>query len=355
MLAYCADSTTVARPIRSRRNGGWQEEYVRVQGVAGPEAVENLAAVLQRVHGASGPIKWRSDRVRDFVLDRTSGSSSLARAQLHRIAIVVVDPMQPIIELDRHFLDCGHGRPTWSLYLRSPRLATDRQTAPIVDWVRRRTVDEVLRGSGVGELDELIRLAQADPFRLTPRSPSMLSQMSATIGTHLSKAAKLAMQSSALLIAERSDGGRQRKLENALEPTGVADPLVASERSKRRLDEIARTKIAFDIGEEATDEVAKLRRTAEFIANDEISFGAPASARGFVRSVADDDSLRMQIADVAAGYAAMTIERGGLAELVRKFELVVVNNARLAEADAIRWDLERTWHRGIVAREIGQE
>jgi hypothetical protein len=151
------------------------------------------------------------------------------------------------------------------------------------------------------------------------------------------------MQSTALVAHEVDDSlPGHRELRAALEHRAEIRFAVGDDphTAARRLEIIGRSQLLFDQGEVATAHVEGVRATASRVAAFVRGLDLPPD-EGRVSACDDADSLRMQIADVAAGYAAARLAERGFRGLQAEFRLVVVNGQRLLPEDAERLDRER--------------
>lgn len=339
-----ADSTTVNRLQHGGVAPGYREEYIRVQAVVGPHWAPLLAGPLQRIVGAGLTIKWRNPAVQNLLLRGSGDLANRLRRQIEQVPLVVVDPMEPVRHMDRLVLDDGAGGPIWShLLCGTPN--GQSYPASAVESVRRYTTEMVLSASGVGDLDRLLSEAALDDIDdWDERRADLVATYAANVGHNHRASAKLALQSTALFVRDCVPDSQYNNGSWQDETRYVGG--MASHHARSQLRDVARVRLEFDEGEEATTAVARLRDTAEVLGGHAPRLPAE---RGFVRSIDDGQSICVQIADVVSGYASARIASEGITGVVRRFGILSVNNRRLTDAEAESLDRDRAWHRRLFA------
>lgn len=183
-------------------------------------------------------------------------------------------------------------------------------------------------------------------------NPTKLSQQ---LGGYLRKVSLLAAKTTTLMAHEDDPDTADALF------ASVA-PLLASLRfasgdgllNRARLEALAGRRVVFDEGQaDVVNVVADLQRQA----HQRLDLYAPypglrAPHDGFVRSADDRDELRLEIAEVAVGWARDILQTHGLFEVGKTFRLVMYNGARLDPDDAKRIDEERSLHQRLMASAV---
>lgn len=313
-----------------------------VEAVIGVELGAAWIPPLRRRAATDGPIKWPT--VAAFVMSGTGEEARAARAGLGAQQIIVTDPMHEARRLDLHFAERGLlTTPTSALLFPRREAGVETPTAA-TQVIRRHLFNTTLRDSGLGTLCDL--LAQADSGsqdgdiagRGIPAA-AFLAPIAASLRGSLNKAAKLASKSTALasplLDPERHRARRRPGGEDLV----FAPPQLVHVEAQRALTIVADQRLVVDQGhQDITQLTEQLRDMAEvhsgepFLDDRAAPFEAlrqqrteGASARGYVRADSDARQLRLQIADVAAGWARTIAREQGYAALVATFRCVVYN------------------------------
>lgn len=195
---------------------------------------------------------------------------------------------------------------------------------------------------------ELIDLGDSER-RATTATPERLSQR---LGGSLKKISLLAAKTSTLMAHEEEPEARHELFASVAPP--VASLRYASGDgllNRARLEALASRRVVFDQGQtDVVNVVADLHRQA----GERIQLYAPylglrIPPDGYVRSGDDREEMRLQIADVAAGWARDVLRTRGLFEVGMTFRLVLYNGSRLDLDEAKRIDEERSLHQRLMA------
>ena len=379
-----ADDRTVSRIASARtdaRHPAFRLELQTVvESVIGASLGAPWIATLRALARGASPMKW--NHVKDAILTGFGLDVSSVRDGLAAQVVVVTDPMATARTID---LATATGRPHFFplgvLLFARKQGARERPSLPpeiarMVDFMRRGTFDDILEGSGLGRLCD--HMSQADArdsageaaFGWRSRN-RMLESFASSLGGSLNKAAKFASKATVLAVpildpehpAYVAIERRFEELAGVMRFGGYA-----GEMAQQALTLVANRRLVVDAGHrDITDLTAKLRDIVELHAkgpwfNDaqqaidaftDDHAESPA-ARGFVRPGDDRQELRLQVADVAAGWAGTLIEQHGYRGLASVFRCVLYNGTPLTTERAMRIDERRRQHDGLLASMAGR-
>jgi hypothetical protein len=179
--------------------------------------------------------------------------------------------------------------------------------------------------------------------------PFSSSRMIARCNGDLSRVAKLATQSTALIAERRDPDAIVPNLYPWAElPLRQIGP--PGYEARHSLRAIGQTNIIFDRDEEPiTQMVEEIRAAAEVTGSQEWMW-IDLPPTGSARTGDDTGNLTLQIADVTAGYASDLIWSGGLTAVAMRFRFVLYNGEHLTIDEAVRLDKMRAAHRDLLAR-----
>lgn len=373
-LADYADETTLDTRNSAAGDGDCEQLRTVVEAVivAGPAA--GWVPLLRSRGPAVRPMKWGD--VALFVT-RGRGSESVAvRTGLAGQVIVVTDPMHLVRGVDLLSAERGSTPPiSLMTLLRAPRCLPSAHPAVVfATTLHEALVHDTASTSGIGRLAEDVAALEAGDvvsgsFRGTVHT-DIVARTLAPLKGSLTKTAKLASKATTLIVPllDSEHPGHPR-----LHPAdeGSVYRFAAPDRflAKRSLDAVAGRRLVVDRGHnDIINQTANLRELAEIYASDPYSVdnerarealmrltrkgtAAPGgSAKGYVRPGDDVESVQLQLADVAAGWARTIIEETGYAALVDTFRLVIYNGRPMTADVARVVDAEREQHRRLFLR-----
>ena len=308
-------------------------------------------AVAQLRRRSRRPIfKW-SD-VNEFVLSQTSDDARVVRNRLEEATITIVDPAVFL-----RALDLSSRRPSVPLlsrqFRRDPqfnamrRVITRRVGRVLLIHSGAESVYSLLRSPLVGEgllaherMEGLRGIKQLDPLSVAERTPD------------LNKLARIALQTTAL-VAHEYDPDARGDIEVHVEEMrwGMDD----RRYNQARLEALARRSIVYDRGhEDATSIAARLHRAAcDRLADSPLSWASPDDPddlAGEVRTGVTAVEVQLQMADVAAGWAAHLLSTHGALALSKTFRIVLHNGLQLTNEEAQKLDTERRFHDSLIDR-----
>jgi hypothetical protein len=290
------------------------------------------------------PIKWEQVQ---HLLTSTSGDAVAVRDGLAQAVIVIVDPMVLLRGVDFAWMKAG-GLPPVAMWhdvpeLRALRRHLDRHAAEglIALSGAQRILGLLTQTLGIVNLDDGVE--QRVKF-----SPAALCER---LGGSLRKATLLAASATTAIAYEQDPEGR----EGFAELGGMTRFAIDDFVTRARLEAFADRRVIFDGGhEDVVRLVSELHQEAkERCARYAPYLGLESDRRGYITTGDDREQLRLQLADVAAGYARDVLDTYGLVEACRRFRLVLFNGRRLDGDDARRYDDERRAHRTLVAKCLG--
>lgn len=324
-----------------------REPHILVMGAYTGPVDEAWVGHLHAAARGANPIKWQD--VQD-VLTSSSADAAGIRDGLATAVIVIVDPMAFLRRVD--FEWAGSGRlPPFAVWYDVPELRALRRR------LERWAADGVIATSGVSRIvwlltDSLGLVDLGDGDGHSQFSPEVLRDR---LGGGLLQATRLAASATTAIAYEDDPDGRrivgQRLAALASITRYVGDDFL----TRARLEAFADRQVVFDQGHEDVIRVVTdlhhkvLERHARYAPY----LGLEPTARGYITTADDRQRLRLQIADVAAGYARDVLATYGHRETVKRFRLVLFNGSRLDLDDAQRYDDERNRHRTLVAKCLG--
>lgn len=352
---FFADSTTVDRRAARAVSASpfvQREPYVRIEAAIRSNVSGNWVGQLIRAGGSQKTMKWH--HVASFVLDGADEAAKAVRDGLSHQVLVVTDPMEMARDLDlRLASQTGNGPLVGGLLLGIIPLDGSGVIGTFAKDIRGWIARDLLDSSGVGTVETLVR--DAASWERTAQRPALTSR---TIALHvngsINLAAKIASRSMMLVLHERDP---ETYSTSAFRPNsgfslfGVYD---TSAIAQVRLDRIAAAKVVFDRGEEHVTRVVNAVRNEAGRARAYSPLDDPALS-GFAKDGDDTQSLRLQLADVCAGYGRAILEatkysNTGLRELTHRFRLVLYNGRELSADAASRTDARRVRHRDLMHR-----
>lgn len=325
---------------------GRHDGYTRIEAAVSVAPDATWVGALQRAAGGANPIKWQ--HVATSVWNGESQDAATIRDGLGTQALLITDELALCRDLD---LQAAESRLPFAglVFLGKLSIPGNGLWTPAA-W-RQTVAEDLLMDAGVGRIQRL--RAEADDLdfvRDQDGAGMSVRQLAADLDGSPKKAAKVASQSMLIVLHELDPDHPNR---NALFESLEALPMrwvMPSEGAfaRARLRAIADTRTVCDGGEERfTAAVEQVRRAAEDVAYGPWS-ELPRSG-GYVRTGDDAAYLRLQLADVVAGYARTAIEQGGFADLVRRFRFVLYNGRRLDQDAAARLDRDRRRYAGLLA------
>lgn len=296
-------------------------------------------------------MKW--EHVKALVLHGSGPEAQRVRRALERQVIVVTDPMALARAVDMRLVERGRSLPLIGGVL----VGKVRSAGPLLkieQQVREWVTYDLLATTGVGTIESLI--SQSDNLGMSADRGVHTRRVADEIRGSISKATKLASRSMMLVMHERDPERRGRPDVGrwaGVMRFGNPETMLAH----ARLNEIAKAKIFFDKGEEdVTRVVDRLRKDAERV----VAYSPleDPNVRGFALDEDDANMLRLQVADIAVGYARAIMEQPrfahvALAELVQRFRLILYNGSQLTPEEATQADLLRIHHRHALQRAFG--
>lgn len=347
------------------------------EGVIGADLGAPWIGALRERGPDPGPMKW--DHVREFVLSGTAVAADAVREGLGGQALIVTDPMRHARSVDLSMATAGlHATPLANLiFLDSrptregdgPAMAGLRQ---ISNRVREYIFGEVVRTSGLGRIAGYLADSQRSGieygYASGPASQSgLIAPVTASLNGGLNKVVKLASKATALAlpVTDPDHAGHARVYERLSSYVEVCRyGLPADKVAQASLAIIAERRMVVDGGHEDIVKLTEqLRDMAEVFAEGPYfdrarAFGDlaerrsadAASRRGFVRSGDDVRELRLQIADVLAGFGREIVACHGYVELHRRVRKVVYNGQVLTAELAATLDREKRDHARLTAR-----
>lgn len=321
---------------------------IQVSATIACAATDSTVSLL-RNRARAADFKWKD--VSGFVRTRDSLDAIKVRARLGEASIAVVDPAA-YVRTDS-FAPRRGGRSV--PYLSREMYATP-ELAPFVRAVHRsiaralvitsgaESLYSLLNSPGLGDVDvrvtdeELAAVRKLDPLTVVDGWKS------------LTKAARLALQSAAIVAHEHDAAGRAALVRNTAmfrwNPEGALN--------HARLMAISSRTVVFDRGhEQETGVLVKLHEAARRRVShlpwwmDE---SGEESELGSVRTGESQREIELRMADVAAGWACDVLAERGAFELCKEFRLVIYNGVALSPERAKRLDDERRFFRRIVSR-----
>ncbi len=350
------------------------------EGVIGADLEASWIGGLRERAPDPGPMKW--DHVKEFVLSGTGGAADAVREGLGGQALIVTDPMRHARSVDLSMATAGlHATPLADLIFLDcrPTREVDRRAMvglrQISDRARAYIFDEVVRASGLGRIAGYLADSQRSAveygYASGPASRSgLIAPVTASLKGGLNKVVKLASKATALAlpVTDPDHAGHTRVYERLSSYVEVYRyGLPADKVAQASLSIIAERRMVVDGGH---DDIVKLtgqiRDMAEVFAEGPYfdrarAFGDlaerrstdAASRRGFVRSGDDVRELRLQVADVLAGFGREIVARHGYGELHRRVRKVIYNGQALTAELAATLDREKHDHARLMARSIG--
>ena len=362
--AQFSDETTVDRRGEATgANDARRELMTVVEAVVGVELGASWIPPLQRQSAPDGPMKW--PQVAAFVLEGTGEEARAARTGLGAQQIIVTDPMREARRLDLYLAEQGVlVEPASIALFAKPRAgAPDPMAEHRTMWIRGYLFDITLEQSGAGTLCGL--MAQADSHGRDgdiagrgASSRAYLSPIAHRLGGSLNKAAKLASKTTALVSPLLDPDRRPSRRLAEGEDTVFEGLEMGHVIAQRALTIVAEQRLVVDQGhQDITRLTQQLRDMAEVHAADDFFEEREAAfdtlqhqrregtaARGYVRPDTDARQLRLQLADVAAGWARTIIRTQGYDALCTTFRCVFYNGRILSREGAVLLDRERHDH-----------
>lgn len=304
--------------------------------------VHHLRAAARDAH----PMKWAD--VLPLVLCGTGSEAMAVRDGLSTATIVIVDPRPFLHELDLSVLGTS-GVPPVSCWYDVPGLA------PLRRQVDRWLSEDLIARSGAGRvLDllcgpmDLVDLGDEDAYATDYSLENILERL----GKSTMKALRFAAKSTTL-VAYEDDPATRMELEAGARAAAATLRYVSPRAwmARRRLELLAGRRLVFDRGQDDVVKlVAQLQRDGQARRDLYAPYLAMRGGRGYVTTADDRDELRLQIADVAAGWATDMLASRGLLAVGRTFALVLYNGKRLDYDTAVRLDRDSMLHHQAVAR-----
>ncbi len=300
--------------------------------------------ILRSVAKEKYPIKWNN--VMAFVLTGRGSEASAVRDGLSEAIIVVTDALQIYREVDLAMLD-RRG----SISLLSPGWQTTPVTRSIRAKLDKYVARDLLDGSGYGSAKRLLRTPlPGEGYRASLRRIRPDKEIEQD--RSLRQAVHLATSATTLMAHEHDPDARFLD-ELRSDPTvcRFGDPY-AEWRDRLRLEALAARRIVFDEGHaDVVRAVSALREQAEQRVDEGMVLLSGRSLGGFVGEGCDQRELRLQLADIAAGWASEILHTFDFARLHATFRVVIFNGIRLSALDAGRLDHQRiAHHRSFVVR-----
>jgi hypothetical protein len=346
-----SDSTTVPRMVAGLRPflppAHDAELSVHVQAVIGADLGAPWVGRLFRAAPAgTRPIKWQ--HVEQFVRAGVGPEAQTVRDGLQTQTLVLTDAHQTVRSLDLSLTIAGATIPLATMLLQ--RRGTGALTGELLhlhEQIRAWVLRDVLERSGVGIVESLIRRARWQDLDGVFNRRSALDLTTPVIerlGGKINRVSKAACQATALAA---------RYLDPETQPES-AESLMASMRfsaglpwfyAQNRLLDLTRQRVAFDADDSGVTATIEDIRRLGYSAADELGL---VTDEGGVRAVDDADYIRVQLADVVCGWGRTVVYEKGLAELVRRFRLVLYNGSPLTPDRADRLDKQRQEHRRLL-------
>lgn len=305
-------------------------------------------AHLRAAAGGAHPMKWQ--HVHRFV-NGESSDAAIVRAGLAQAVIVIVDPMTFLRQVDFTWAGVG-GVPPFAMWYDVPQLRALRRR------LERLAADGVLALSGVqrivGLLTDSLGIVDlgdrdANLSRFTPTA--LLDRL----GGGLGKATRLAASATTALVYEDDPDVAASPYERYAALAAGLRFADDSFLARARLEAFVDRRVVFDGGH---DDVVRTLADLQNAAAERRALYAPyldlGIGGGYIRSGDDKQQLQLQLADIAAGYARDVLETFGVLEVWRRFRVVLHNGFRLDGDEARRYDEERTRHRRLVAKCLGE-
>lgn len=366
--AQFSDETTVDRRSEDAPAGGHQRELATVvEAVIGVDMGAAWIPPLLRQAAPSGPMKW--PQVAAFIMHGSGEEARAARAGLSAQQIIVTDPMREARRMDLALAERGplaepacvalfaHG-PT----RQGPTLASVR-TESLRDFLFNATLGQ----SGLGTLCDLFAQADRDALDgdiagISNPSSAYLAPIAGSLNGSLNKAAKLASKTTALVSPLLDPDRRGTPRSSRGEDAAFSFPELAHIEARNALAVVADQRLVVDQGHQnITGLTQQLRDMAEVHAGEPFFEDRAAaletlrqqrregaSSRGYVRSDTDVRQRRLQLADVAAGWARTVIREDGYEALVTTFRCVIYNGRILTRGDAALLDRERRDYKRLL-------
>lgn len=314
-----------------------------------------------------GPMKWQ--HVADFVLNGRCEDARRVRAGLAAQSIIVTDPMHRVRQLDLELARRGPVGilPSAMLFTKAVRVGRPRDVyaRQMSLGLRQYVFDRTLRASGLGVVCGL--MADANDYSLdgdvrgrhTDPTP-FIDPLAQTLGTSITKAAKLASKAT-VLATPLLDPDSARPRVGIRGRDSVFEEFT-HRRAQRALALVADHRLVVDQGhQDITTLTQRLRDMAEVHATEyfpedrQAAFNAlqhhrdeVGRGRGYVRADSDTRQIRLQIADVAAGWARTVLGGRGVAVLADTFRCVLYNGVVLGREHALSIDRVRGEHAGLI-------
>jgi hypothetical protein len=295
---------------------------------------------LRTAARGANPIKWQ--RVQHLLTSNSSDAVAV-RDGLAQAVIVVVDPMVLLRGVD--FTWVRAGLPPIALWYKVPELRRLRRR------LDRCAAEGLIALSGAERIRELltetlgiVNLDDGAEHRVKC-SPEALCDR---LGGSLRKSILLAASATTALAYEQDPETEERFAGFGGLFRFAEDDFVTRER----LQAFAERQVVFDGGhEDVVRVVADLHQLViERRSRYASFFDFESARRGYITTGDDREQLRLQLADVAAGYARDVLDTYGLVETCKRFRLVLFNGSRLDGDDARRYDDECRAHRNLVAK-----
>jgi hypothetical protein len=303
---------------------------------------------LRAAAAGTPPIKWKQKDVQGFVRDGQGFESRVVRDGLAEQTLIITDPLDLIRELDVGLFNKGRvGVPFCSMVFLT------KQNIPA--WVQefasslRRGVSlDLLGQSGIGRVESLLDDAMSNGVFSRQASlllPYGVVGMMERCDGQLSKVAKLATQATALVAEERDPDANCELEGEGFGTLRTIDGRTNPYDARRSLRNIAGSNILFDRDEPGiTGMVEEVRMVAQRTG----SLDFPGLG-GSIRTGDDSEHLRIQLADVAAGWASTVVHERGFRSLAETFRYILYNGQPLTLDSAAELDRTRDLHRSLLA------
>lgn len=361
-----ADDTTYRRAGGPKRINRVRQELATVVEASVSSPLNSpWIATLRRASRGPGPTKWRDQSVAAYVQDAVGVDADAVRAGLGAQLLVVTDPMADIRRSDLEAANSERWFAPLSYFLFWHGQAGDDEPGRIVrayrDDIRRFVISGLVHDSGIGFVLRHVRVARR--FDGSVCTGGVIRDIQRQVPRDLNKAAQFASKASVLaahmLNPTSGEGARIRERHSAwLERSMWGGP--NPEHSRDLLAAIAQRRLVLDGGhDDIIALTARLREVAEahsdpFGFDQATAIGsldelrADSGAHGFVRPGDDARELRLQVADVAAGWARTIIAARGFHALFNSFGYVLYNGVPLSREAAEDIDINIAEHRRLV-------
>jgi len=344
-----------------------------VEAAVGADLGAPWIAPLRRHVPSHRAMKWQD--VEGFVCTGEGVEAAAARAGLSSQLVIVTDPMHSVRRLDLFAADQG-GRvaPLAPLLFWKAKHGTDAvidvEKARRASILRRIVFDDVLKNSGLGTLCNTLaeaenRTVDGNVMRDRRTGEEFLAPVARQLKGSITNAAKLASKTTILAAPLLEASGEERHLVKMF-GEGFGGSIYAGLEhvvATRKLGVVADRRMIVDEGhDDITRLTATMRDIAEVHCLDPYFDDRNAAfeslkrqreesrfPRGFVVAENDERELRLQIADIVAGWARTVIERQGFASLAATFKCVLYGNRVLGMDHAVLLDRDTREHRRLLA------